>query len=242
MVGWPRTREHLEDLQHRLATMEAEPWRPPRPRARGRGRFRGVLHSGRSVAVRACVGIGRRGTRASTIVADAGAPYEPGYLALREGPALERAVRALERRPDVLLVDATGRDHPRGAGLALHLGAVLEVPTVGVTDRALLARIDEGRLLLGGREVGRVVVTRAGARPVFVHAAWRTDVDSAVAAVLAAGDRARTPEPLRRARFPRAIVAGPGRGTAPARLADGRAVGAGARRTVTRVSRVRAAA
>jgi deoxyribonuclease V len=201
VLGWPRTREHLEELQHRLATMEAEPWRPPPDLELAVGAVFAAFStpadpwpSERAWASAVA------GPERSTIVADAGAPYEPGYLALREGPALERAVRALERRPDVLLVDATGRDHPRGAGLALHLGAVLEVPTVGVTDRALLARIDGDRLLLGGREVGRVVVTRAGARPVFVHAAWRTDVDSAVAAVLAAGDRARTPEPLRRAR------------------------------------------
>jgi deoxyribonuclease V len=99
-------------------------------------------------------------------------------------------------------VDATGRDHPRRAGLALHLGAVIGVPTVGVTDRPLVAEPDtEGLLVLDGREVGRAVVTRAGARPVFAHAAWKTDVDVAEAVVLAAAGRARTPEPLRRARF-----------------------------------------
>ncbi|HEX5951496.1 MAG TPA: endonuclease V, partial [Actinomycetota bacterium] len=94
------------------------------------------------------------------------------------------------------------RDHPRGAGLALHLGAVLGTPTVGVTDRPLVARIDdEGRLVLEDREVGRAVVTRRGARPVCVHPGWRTDVEVAVAVVRSAAGRARTPEPLRRARF-----------------------------------------
>jgi deoxyribonuclease V len=70
---------------------------------------------------------------------EAGAPYEPGLLALRGGPLLEAAVRALKNLPDVLLIDGTGRDHPRRAGIALHLGAVLDLPTVGVTHRALLA-------------------------------------------------------------------------------------------------------
>jgi deoxyribonuclease V len=36
-------------------------------------------------------------------------------------------------------VDATGRDHPRRAGLALQLGAILDLPSVGVTHRPLLA-------------------------------------------------------------------------------------------------------
>ncbi|MGQ0551245.1 MAG: endonuclease V [Armatimonadota bacterium] len=40
----------------------------------------------------------------------------------------------------MLIVIATRRDHPRRAGLALHLGARLSIPTVGVTTRTLLAR------------------------------------------------------------------------------------------------------
>jgi deoxyribonuclease V len=41
--------------------------------------------------------------------------------------------------PEVLVVNATGRDDPRRAGPALHLGAVLGLPTVGVTTRPLVA-------------------------------------------------------------------------------------------------------
>ena len=40
-----------------------------------------------------------------------------------DGPADGRDGGALATPPDVLLLDATGRDHQRGAGLALHLGA-----------------------------------------------------------------------------------------------------------------------
>jgi deoxyribonuclease V len=146
---------------------------------------------------------------ASAVVGgETGAPYEPGLLALREGPLLESAVRALPERPDVVLVDATGRDHPRRAGLALQLGAVLELPTAGVTDRPLMgegAEPDEGRGARADLRLDREVVacrvrTRAGARPLVVHPAWRTDLDTAVAVVLAAAPRRRTPEPLRLAR------------------------------------------
>jgi deoxyribonuclease V len=149
-------------------------------------------------------------TLGSTVASgDAGDPYVPGHLALREGPLLERAVRELDAAFDVLLVNATGRDHPRGAGLALHLGAALDVPTIGVTDRALVAEPegepDEERgssvpLVLDGEVVGLVVRTRARARPVVVHAGWRTDPHEARSFVLAADGTARTPEPIRRAR------------------------------------------
>jgi deoxyribonuclease V len=55
-------------------------------------------------------------------------------------------------------------------------------------------------LLLRGVEVARLLRTRVGARPVVVHPGWRTDLDTAVSVLLGATRRARTPEPLRRAR------------------------------------------
>lgn len=150
------------------------------------------------------------------------AAYRAGLLAEREGPILERAARALATPPHVLLVDATGTDHPRRAGLAIHLGAVLGLPTVGVTHRVLHAsspdppgahRGSSSPVLLGGEVIGHAVRIREGARPVMAHAAWRTDADLARRIVLLASTSAsRTPVPLgearRVAREARAIASG----------------------------------
>ncbi len=146
-------------------------------------------------------------TEVALIEGRAAHAYRPGFLALRAGRLLEVAVRSLSRQPDALLVNASGRDHPRGAGLALHLGAVLGMPTIGVTHRPLVA---EGPwpedtvgawmpLRRGGRVVGAWLRTGAGRRPLAVHMAWRTALDTAVTVVRAEGER-RTPEPLRLAR------------------------------------------
>jgi deoxyribonuclease V len=128
----------------------------------------------------------RRPLAGVAISGPAGGPYLPTLLALREGPLLEQAVRALEIVPEVLVVNATGRDHPRRAGLALQLGVVLGLPTVGVTTRPLVAqgawpadqRGATTPLLVGGEVVGCWVRTRAGAKPVAVHAAWQTDAQT----------------------------------------------------------------
>lgn len=202
MDGWPVTREELEAAQRRLAAASPPPWRPPEGPI-SIGAVFVAFSTGRDPAsgerawAAAVAGDARSVVRGEVTV-----PYEPGYLAIREGPLLERAVRNLRMVPDVLLVNASGRDHPRGAGLALHLGAILRLPTVGVTDRPLVAVPDEGhRLVLEGRIVGYLVVGRAGARPVIAHAAWRTEPEVAAGIVRTATDRARTPEPLRFARF-----------------------------------------
>jgi deoxyribonuclease V len=208
VTSWPSTARELIDLQLELASSTPAPWAPT-PDARVGGCFVCFVRGGH--------GPGRQGDAAWAAAAAsevvvvrgvAGAPYEAGLLALREGALLSQAVETLEDRPDVLLVDATGRDHPRRAGLALHLGAVLDLPTVGVTHRPLLAtgawppdeRGAASPLLLEGENVGAWVRTRPGTRPLAVHAAWRTSVDAAVEIVLTATRRTRTPAPLRAAR------------------------------------------
>lgn len=136
------------------------------------------------------------------------APYVPGLMALRIGPLMERTVRALSRPPDVLLLDATARDHPRGAGLALHLGAELDIPTIGVTHRPLVAsgewpadqRGATSPLQIGELVVGSWLRTQPGVRPLAVHPGWRVDLANAVEVVTLLTRRRRTPEPLRRAR------------------------------------------
>ncbi|MBV9796664.1 MAG: endonuclease V [Solirubrobacterales bacterium] len=214
---WPASPGELIEAQLALAAAD-----PPAP---------WTLSQRRELAIGACAvifprrltGPGARGDRAwaaaavlrdrrviaqATVLTHAGAAYIAGLLALREGAALEAAVRPLAEAPDVLLVDGTGRDHPRRAGMALHLGAVLGLPTVGVTHRPLLAeggwpedmRGAASPLRLDGETVGAWLRTTSRTRPLAVHPGWRTDVETAVDVVLSATFGHRTPEPFRVAR------------------------------------------
>jgi deoxyribonuclease V len=214
MTTWPAAAHELIQLQQTLGEMTPERWQPPATVLRIGACFvcfepvQGAGATGDRGFAGAAITRRRRLLAGVTSSGPAGGPYLPALLALREGSLLEDAVRALPITPEVLVVNATGRDHPRRAGLALHLGAVLGLPTVGVTTRPLLAqgawpadrRAATAPLLLGGEVVGYWVRTRPGAKPVAVHAAWQTDAQAAVQVVLAATRRARTPEPLRRAR------------------------------------------
>ena len=145
----------------------------------------------------------------SIVTARVPSSYVPGLLASREGPILATALAALDLRPWLLLLDASGLDHPRGAGLAVHLGAVVDLPTVGVTRCPLVAVGDQPELRRGavaplhvdGRCVAFWVCTRTGARPLVAHAGWRTSPEAASRIVLdASTPSARTPVPLQEAR------------------------------------------
>jgi deoxyribonuclease V len=212
---WPADADALVARQRQLAMLPASAWRRPSgqirigacwacfprgstgPGAVGDAAWSAsvVVRDGRLLAARVSTGAAR-------------APYAAGLLALRVGPVLEEVVRGLAEDPDVLLLDGTGRDHPRRAGLALHLGAELGLPTVGVTHRPLVASgewppDDRGAtspLRIGAEVVGCWLRTRPGVRPLAVHPGWRVDLRSAIDLVLLATGTHRTPEPLRLAR------------------------------------------
>ena len=133
-------------------------------------------------------------------------PYVPGYLGFREVPALVAACVRLAVRPDVLLVDGHGLAHPRGIGVACHLGLVLGVPTIGVAKSRLVGtgepgaeRGDTAPLLWNGSRIGTALRTRRGARPLYVSVGHRVSLDTAVRIVLAATGGRRLPSPIRAA-------------------------------------------
>ncbi|AKU06841.1 endonuclease V [Haloferax gibbonsii] len=76
-------------------------------------------------------------------VSDLDLPYIPGLLSFREGGPILDALAELDRDPDLLVFDGSGRIHFRQAGLATHLGVVCDVPSIGVAKSLLCGTPDE---------------------------------------------------------------------------------------------------
>jgi deoxyribonuclease V len=129
-------------------------------------------------------------------------PYIPTFLAFRELEGILEVVRGVEA--DVFMVGAQGLAHPRRAGLACHLGVVIDRSTVGVAKSKL---VGEGRmpadragawepLVDGGEVVGAIVRTVPGQRPVYVSVGHRVTLESAVRIALETCRGRRLPEPI----------------------------------------------
>lgn len=132
-------------------------------------------------------------------------PYIPGLLSFRESPVLIEAMRKVRNDPDLILFDGQGIAHPRGLGIASHMGLVLDKPTIGCAKSLLVGTFrdpDEktgstSPLVYKNRTVGSVVRTRDGVRPIFVSPGHGIDIPGSVEIVLRCSSGYRVPRPTR---------------------------------------------
>jgi deoxyribonuclease V len=113
----------------------------------------------------------------------------------------------LHARPDVVLVDGQGIAHPRGLGLAAHLGLVLDMPTIGVAKSRLVGEGREPDLAAGsynlliwkGNQVGLILRTQTAKNPLYVSPGHRITLPECLEITLGCVTRYRLPLPLRQA-------------------------------------------
>lgn len=134
-------------------------------------------------------------------------PYVPGLLSFREAPWALAAIGRLTVEPDLVVCDGQGIAHPARFGLACHLGAALDLPSIGCAkthyvgtfDPPAAARGSRSPLSLDGDVVGMVLRTRDGVKPLHVSPGHRVSVDTAAELVLELAPRYRQPETTRAA-------------------------------------------
>ena len=139
-------------------------------------------------------------------VSDEVFPYIPGLLGFREAPCVISTFGKLCERCDMIMIDGHGLAHPRGFGLACHVGVLLDIPAIGVAKKCLYGTFSEPGLKKGertlmrgkdGEVVGAALRTRDGVKPVFVSIGNRADLDTSVMMALECSRGLRIPEPTR---------------------------------------------
>lgn len=135
-------------------------------------------------------------------------PYVPGYLSFREAPAYLGALAELSETPALLLVDGQGVAHPRGLGIASHLGVDMDLPSLGV-PKSLLYGKPVGELpekvgsavplVARGTQIGWVYRSRMGVKALYLSPGHRVGFEAALEFIRGLPGRTKLPEPLRQA-------------------------------------------
>ena len=136
-------------------------------------------------------------------------PYVPGLLSFREGPAILETLVKLKSKPDLLIFDGQGIAHPRGFGIASHIGVVLNMSTMGIAKKKLYGNYKEPENVSGdytylihpdnNSRIGAVLRTKNNVKPVFISIGHKIDLEKAIEVSMNCNRGFRIPEPTRQA-------------------------------------------
>jgi len=94
-------------------------------------------------------------------------PYIPGFRAYRELPTMVQAFSKLEKKPDVVFILGHGILHPR-LGIASHFSLSTQVPSIGVANSLLVGEVDKEDVILKGKKIGKILISKEGSRPMYI--------------------------------------------------------------------------
>lgn len=114
-------------------------------------------------------------------------PYVSGLFVYREGPAVCKLLESLPGLPPFAVFDSQGIAHPRGLGLAAHIGVLYDMPTIGMTrkklygysrplpeeDGAMADLVDKSKV-----SIGISIRYRARCEPIYCSPGHRTDLQT----------------------------------------------------------------
>ncbi|WMW21486.1 endonuclease V [Methanolobus mangrovi] len=131
-------------------------------------------------------------------------PYIPTYLNFREGKAIASTFLELGNKPDIVMFDSCGINHPTRAGMASYFGVVMDVPTIGVSKKILCgisetpAEVEESRKLIYDEEqVGWLLKSNKRSNPIIVAPGHKVSLESCLKIVKHCLKGYKLPEPTR---------------------------------------------
>jgi deoxyribonuclease V len=131
-------------------------------------------------------------------------PYISGLLSFREAPAIINAFHALKNKPDLLVINRCGINHPRFAGLATYVGVILNVATIGVTKSILCGSGEVPReegdacvIKYQDKEVGYYLKSKKGCKPIIVAPGHKVSLETSLAIIKSCIRNHKLPEPTR---------------------------------------------
>ncbi|MBN2110353.1 MAG: endonuclease V [Methanosarcinaceae archaeon] len=138
------------------------------------------------------------------VVREVGLPYIPTYLNFREGCAMASVFLQASTRPDITMFDSCGVNHPIRAGMAAYFGAVMDVPTIGVSKKILCGHAEKPveagehhKLMQDEGQTGWVLKSSKRSNPIIIAPGNKVSMDTCLAVVQHCLRGHKLPEPTR---------------------------------------------
>lgn len=132
-------------------------------------------------------------------------PFIPDLLSFREIPGIVQALESLSHKPDLMIIDGPGIAHPKGLGIASHVGVLMDLPTIGCSRASSAGSFVEPEINAGsqsslvyhGEIVGTVYRSKNRVAPLFISVGHRLSRETATDLIKQLCQGYRFPEPTR---------------------------------------------
>ncbi len=135
-------------------------------------------------------------------------PYVSTFLSFREAPSVINVYNELRKEPDVIMVNGHGIMHPARAGLASHVGVMLDKPSIGVAQNNLIGdfkfpsdTMDFNQITFKGNHIGWVLKSKEGSDPIFISPGHKVSMERSLGITKHCIKENKLPEPIRIAHY-----------------------------------------
>jgi len=152
-------------------------------------------------------------------------PYKAGFLGFRESKLISLAIKNASLKPELIVCDGHGFNHPRRFGEAVQIGLALNIPSFGIAKNPFFGYSDwksvirkkgqkvpiwafnPNESIVDNEIIGYSICLAEGRRPSFISIGYDITLDTAITIALKTSLKNRQPEPLRLAdKFSRAKI------------------------------------
>ena len=142
-------------------------------------------------------------------------PYKAGFLGFRESKLISLAINNAPLKPELILCDGHGINHPKKFGEAVQIGLALNIPSFGIAKNPFfgfsnwksIKRKKGHRLpiwtfnpkesVASNEIIGYSICLAKGKKPVFISVGYGITLDTATNIAMKTTLKNRQPEPLR---------------------------------------------
>jgi len=127
-------------------------------------------------------------------------PYLPEFRAYRELSTMLSCLAQIEQKPELVFIEGLGINHIR-LGIASHFSINSGIPSIAITDKIINFKVKGNNVTMNNKEVGKVIQTKIGSKPLYVSPGSGISVSSAVEITKNLTKKPhKMPQPLRMAR------------------------------------------
>jgi len=123
-------------------------------------------------------------------------PYSPRWSYVREGTPIIELFNSLENKPDVIMIEGSGRVNENIVETSSYVGVLLNKPVIAVGKDLKYGKDEYEKILFKDKLCGYVLKTKEISKPIYITSGFKIPIEKSLEIVKHCLRENKMPEPL----------------------------------------------